>query len=75
MKQGDNVLVNKDIYRIHESGDSHTLYAPKGTKGVIVDIFKVNQSGSPGKGVLHAKVKDEHGQIMTFRLTSLEKIS
>ena len=67
---GSKVVLNKDITRIEGP------YAQKGERGTVVECFLVNQSGCPGRGVLHVKVlmTDEYPQVVkTFRVTSLSK--
>lgn len=68
---GDSVLVNKDIYRIPEGRTEHALYASRGTAGRVIEIFRVPQSGVDR---LHAKVLTKAGAILTFRLTSLDRV-
>lgn len=69
---GDMVSVNKDIYRIPEGRTEHALYASRGTAGKVIEIFRVPQSGSDR---LHAKVLTKAGAILTFRLTSLNRVN
>jgi hypothetical protein len=63
---GDTVTVNKDITRIEG------LYATKGERGIILEIFHATSAGAYRERRLFAKVKMAvDGRIKTFRLTSL----
>lgn len=73
---GDPVVVNKNIHRFERSANAFKLYAPKGTAGKILEIFRVRQSGTDWVThtyTLHAKVLTK-GTILTFRLTSLDRV-
>jgi hypothetical protein len=71
---GDNVSVNKNIYRIDHITRAKVLYASLGEIGTIVEIFRPQPTSGGGyvKTPFYAKVKmDVSSGIKTFRLTSL----
>ena len=69
---GDSVRVNKDITR------TEGPYAKKGEQGTVIDIFRPQPTGFGELKPLYAKVRvtrEGCTPILTFRLTSLERVS
>ena len=68
---GDSVRVNKDITRVEGP------YAKKGEQGTVIDIFRPQPTGFGEKKPPYAKVRvtrEWSTPILTFRLTSLERV-
>lgn len=68
---GDKVRVNKDITR------AEGLYAQEGEQGTILEIFRPQPTGFGERKPPYAKVRvirEWSTPILTFRLTSLERI-
>lgn len=67
---GDTVFVNKDISRVEGP------YAKAGERGVVVGTFRPPSSGAGLLQPWYAKVKmDVGGKVLTFRLTSLTRVT
>lgn len=68
---GDKVRVNKDITRVEG------LYAQEGEQGTILEIFRPQPTGFGERKPPCAKVRvirERSKPILTFRLTSLERL-
>lgn len=68
---GNKVRVNKDITRVEGP------YAQAGERGTIIEIFRPQPTGAFEKKPPYAKVRiirEWSTPILTFRLTSLERI-
>lgn len=68
---GDKVRVNKDITRVEGP------YAQEGEEGKIIEIFRPQPTGMYEVKPFYAKVRiirERSTPILTFRLTSLERL-
>jgi len=68
---GDKVRVNKDITRVEGP------YAQEGEQGTILEIFRPQPTGFGERKPPYAKVRvvrERSTPILTFRLTSLDRL-
>ena len=74
LKPGDHVRLLRDIHRIDETPERNLiLYACKGEKGVIEEIFRPSSSSGSTPSQLCAKVRSAStNTLKTFRITSFE---